>query len=64
MALTQLGMSRDEYEAHVEWQRGEPAVMKYWLRGMAPARSTAALQAEEGVSQARPSRLRARVWHR
>ena len=40
-------------QAHSEWVKGEPAVVQYWLRGSAAARSTAALQAEEGVSQAR-----------
>ena len=38
-------------QAHVEWEAGEPAVCKYWMRRPAAARSTTALKAEEGVSQ-------------
>ena len=34
---------------HLVWARGEPAYLQYWLVSPADLRSTAALQAEDGV---------------
>ena len=44
---------RSVLQSHLNWRIGEPAVAQYWLKGAALSRSTAALQAEDGVSQVR-----------
>ena len=40
-------------QAHMEWAKGDPAVLQCWMHRPVYRRSSAALQAEDGFSQAR-----------
>jgi len=44
-------MSRDEFENFSTWEEGDPAFLKYWLKGSVTQQSSAALHQEEGFSQ-------------